>query len=79
MSILIKNIKMPKDQPLRMILYPNGQLFVDHGIHFTEYEAIAISRHGDLIEREPLKKSKDLESYYENVKNAPTIISAEEE
>ena len=56
MSILIKNIKMPEDQPLRMILYPNGQLFVDHGIHFTEYEAIAISSHEDLIENKPLKK-----------------------
>ena len=54
MSILIKGLKMPKDKPLRIVLNPNGQLFVDHGITFTEYEAVELPDHGDLIDRSAL-------------------------
>lgn len=42
MSILIKNMEMPKDKPLRIVLNPNGQLFVDCGTWFKEYKAIEI-------------------------------------
>lgn len=57
MSILIKGMKMPKDQPTRIVLNPNGQLFVDHGTWFTEYEAIELPDHGDLIDKTDLMAS----------------------
>ncbi len=52
MSVLIKGMKMPKDKPIRIVLNPNGQLFVDHGVHFTEYEAVELPLHGRLIDAE---------------------------
>lgn len=58
MNILIKGLKMPTNQQARIILYPNGQLFVDHGTWFTEYEAIEFPDHGDLIDRD--KMAEDL-------------------
>ena len=54
-DILIFGMKMPKNEPLRLVLNPNGQLFVDHGVTFTEYEAVELPEHGDLIERDALK------------------------
>ena len=49
-DILIFGMKMPENEPLRLVLNPNGQLFVDHGVTFTEYEAIELPEHGDLID-----------------------------
>ena len=48
-DILIFGMKMPENEPLRLVLNPNGQLFVDHGVTFTEYEAIELPEHGNLI------------------------------
>lgn len=53
-DILIFGMKMPTDEPLRIVLNPNGQLFVDHGVTFTEYEAVELPEHGDLIDRDAL-------------------------
>lgn len=72
MSVLIKGMKMPTDQRARIVLHPNGQLFVDHGTWFTEYEAIELPDHGDLIDRDKVVAwladwSKQLiETYGEN-------------
>ena len=93
MSVLIKSMEMPKDKPIRIVLNPNGQLFVDHGVHFTEYEAVEIKPHGRLIDRDALlesikearKKDPDVEDVYiddyfimaEWLMSAPTIIEAE--
>ena len=55
-DILICGIEMPTDEPLRIVLNPNGQLFVDHGLTFTEYEAVELPEHGDLIDRDALFK-----------------------
>lgn len=50
MSILIKGMKMPIEQALRIIL-KNGQLFVDNGSCFAEYEAVEVpTPHGPLID-----------------------------
>lgn len=57
MSVLIKGLKIPKEQPMRIVLNPNGQLFVDHGITFTEYEAVELPDHGDLIDRDAFRKT----------------------
>ena len=51
-DILIYRMKMPENEPLRIVLNPNGQLFVDHGVTFTEYEAVELPGHGDLIDRD---------------------------
>lgn len=51
MSILIKGVKLPKKQPMRIVLNPNGQLFVDHRTFFEEYEAVELPDHGDLIDK----------------------------
>lgn len=50
-DILIRGMELPKNEPLRIVLNPNGQLFVDHGVTFTEYEAVELPEHGDLISR----------------------------
>lgn len=52
MSVLIKGVKLPKKQPMRIVLNPNGQLFVDHRTFFEEYEAVELPDHGDLIDRD---------------------------
>lgn len=49
-DILIRGMEMPENEPLRIVLNPNGQLFVDHGVTFTEYEAVELPEHGDLID-----------------------------
>ena len=56
-DILIFGMKMPENEPLRLVLNPNGQLFVDHGVTFTEYKAIELPEHGDLIDRDALIKT----------------------
>jgi len=51
-DILILGMEMPKNEPLRLVLNPNGQLFVDHGVTFTEYEAVELPEHGNLVSRD---------------------------
>lgn len=55
-DVLIKGMKMPKDKPIRIVLNPNGQLFVDHGVHFTEYEAVELPPHGRLIDADAMSE-----------------------
>ena len=57
-DILIRGMEMPENEPLRLVLNPNGQLFVDHGVTFTEYEAVELPEHGDLIDRDEYVKSE---------------------
>ena len=59
MSVLIKGMEMPKDKPSRIVLNPNGQLFVDHGTWYTEYEAVEIPPHGRLIDADSVEKQID--------------------
>lgn len=59
MSVMIKGMKMPKDKPSRIVLNPNGQLFVDHGTWYKEYEAVEIPPHGRLIDADALIKLLD--------------------
>lgn len=54
MSILIKGLQMPKDKQLLIVLNPNGKLFVANEAWFTEYEAVELPDHGDLIEKRPI-------------------------
>ena len=89
MNVLIKSMKMPQEQPLRMVLNPNGQLFVDHGAYFDEYEAVEVpTPHGRLVDADALKATfcaecnhtitcEDCDIDYHIGRLAPPIIEAE--
>ena len=87
MSVLIKGMKMPKEKPLRIVLNPNGQLFVDHGSRFTEYETVEVpTPHGRLIDADELEADTEWSERHDDyaafsraqINSAPTIIEAEE-
>ena len=90
-DILIFGMKMPTDEQLRIVLNPNGQLFVDHGVTFTEYEAIELPEHGDLIDRDAFREENEyylhrefINPKYEDtlddlLKDAPVIVPASKE
>lgn len=92
MSVLIKGLKMPIDQPARIYLDPNGQCFIDHGHWFENCKAVELQPHGRLIDVDYADKyaHDELEvahNYLTNweasramqkiYQNAPTIIPAE--
>lgn len=78
MSVLIKGMKMPTEQRTRIVLHPNGQLFVDHGTWATEYEAIELPDHGDLVDRDELYvNTMDYCDLEEKILNTPAVIPAE--
>ena len=64
-DILIRGMELPKNDPLRIVLNPNGQLFVDHGVTFTEYEAIELPEHGDLIDLDAVVNCQYYDDMYE--------------
>lgn len=92
-DILIYRMKMPENEPLRLVLNSNGQLFVDHGVTFTEYEAIELPEHGDLIDISNAENALFVaENYHLNdykqgwndgikavIENAPVIVPSNKE
>lgn len=54
MSILIKGMKMPKEDELLCIrIYPSGKVTIDMDLHCKWVaEAVEVLNHGDLIDRE---------------------------
>ena len=80
-DILIRGISMPKNEPLRITLYPNGQALVDRGVYYDEFEAVELPPHGDLIDRDDLLLPAPIEDEYkrvhEIVRNAPVVIPAD--
>lgn len=87
MSVLIKGMEMPKDIPSRIVLNPNGQLFVDHGTWYTEFEAVEIPPHGRLIDADAIdwvegRDEQDRPVYLllkVQIDDIPTIIESEGE
>lgn len=78
-GIYIKGMEMPTDERVRVVIYQNGQVFVDHGTWFSEYEAISVPPHGRLIDADMLLEEFDgTYKYVALIKKAPTIIEAEE-
>ena len=79
-DILIFGMKMPENEPLRLVLNPNGQLFVDHGVTFTEYEAVELPEHVDLIDRSELNNSFESSDFdgepYDNVYSAICVVNS---
>ena len=90
-DILIRGMEMPTGEPLRIVLNPNGQLFVDHGVTFTEYEAVELPEHGEVIDRDAFIKNECLDrdcldcecddrcDMIKNLKTAPVIVPASKE
>lgn len=82
-DILIFGMKMPENEPLRLVLNPNGQIFVDHGVTFTEYEAVELPEHGDLIEKKTALAALYSDYAYAAMdiieKEVPVVIPANKE
>ena len=89
MSILIKGMEIPSEQYGKMVitLYPNGHVAEYVGDMGRVWEAVPVPPHGDLIDRDALMQHEVLLLrdggrlpiiYASYVRNAPTIIPAEE-
>ena len=49
-GVYIKGIERQTYASLKIILHPNGQLFVDHGTWYSEHKAVFVPDHGRLID-----------------------------
>lgn len=87
-DILIRGMEMPITYPLKVTIYPDGQVLSETvGAKDKHGFAVHVSLHGDLIERDALTISTavplDGKSYQyvhiDNIKGASIIIPASEE
>ena len=70
------------EKHITLTVFPNGYVAIyDARDSFIgETKAIPVPSHGDLIDRDMvLKKSWDMDTFYDAVRFAPTIIPAEKE
>lgn len=76
MSILIKGLKMPKEDELLCIrIYPSGKVTVDMDLQCKQVaEAVEVLNHGDLIDRDALNAT---DSWDWIRHDAPVVIAAE--
>ena len=90
MSVLIKGINMPKNEPLLLNIYPDGRVACN--LDSYSAQAIAIQPHGRLIDADALarkhrtiayKKGGSSYSFHMTAKawvdDAPTVIPASKE
>lgn len=86
MGIYIKHMEMPECCGYCPFVYKNycmakPSLRVEYADHNPRCPLISIPSHGDLIDRDALVRDngiKEIPEYYEVVRNAPIIISADE-
>ena len=88
MSILVKGIKIPKDEPLLVKINPNGTVSTTARNNYKKYNAVELPPHGDLIDYNFCLKNYELlhdddgNPVYavrmRDINAAPTIIEAEE-
>lgn len=83
MGLYIKGMEMPTgNNAVSIIIFPNGKVSLAHDHRFAEYaEAVPVPPHGRLIDADALVRDngiKEIPEYYEVVRDAPTIIPAEE-
>lgn len=91
MSLIIKGMEMPKNEPLLVKINPDGSVSTTARNSYRKYEANHIPPHGDLIDRDEYRDkfmngvyalcSDDSDNYRANAiidlfDDAPTIISA---
>lgn len=88
MSILVKGIKIPKDEPLLVKINPDGTVSTTARNNYKKYDAVELPPHGDLIDYNFCLKNYELlhdddgNPVYavrmRDINAAPTIIEAEE-
>ena len=81
-GIYIKGTDMPKDGEMLCVnIYPDGKVCINLDLECNRIAtAVPVPPHGDLVDRDMvLKKSWDMETFYDAVRFAPTIIPAESE
>ena len=89
MDILIKNMEMPKDGTLRLIIFPNGRVdeinSYNEACMSTDAKATEVPAHGDLIDRNTLKSKTHTASHLDgwkgvvlesDIDSAPVIMEA---
>lgn len=89
MSIFIKGLNVPNKYPVKVIINPTGEAFVDYGPYFETLEAVdVLAPHGRLIDADELIVFEAHVDGAQNglrfvpaefIEDAPTIIEAEEE
>ena len=90
MGVYINGMEMPKGKPICIIIDPAGQVrrYDLNNDKYTDdelFEAVRIPPHGDLVDRDKLRKNEfihDGDGYAvvmsRDIRNAPTIIPADE-
>lgn len=84
MSILIKGMEMPKNEPLLVKINPDGSVSTTAKNGYKKYEAVHIPPHGKLIDTDAVSLEGGPYEYdewckwaLEQYQDAPTIIPAE--
>lgn len=82
MGVYIKNMEMPTDHPLWIVVHSDGTVEANEvsasrpvGWQTLRNAAVPVPPHGDLIDRDALPTSR---VEWKDIVNAPTIILAEE-
>lgn len=80
MSVLIKGLKMPKEDALKVAIRDGiASVYLDEG-KADYYSVIELPDHGDLIEKDYLVKRCDAPHWYvwlNEIEDAPAVIPAE--
>jgi len=82
MSIFIKGLNVPNKYPIKVIINPTGEAFIDYGPYFETLEAVDVpAPHGRLIDADALPHytgyALSASEVAKAVEAAPTIIEAE--
>ena len=77
MSVLIKGMKMPKDgERLKVRIYADGQVIVDKGTYYEEYEAVELPDHGRLVDADDvIAESRSGDYWWETEQQVPGILN----
>lgn len=88
MSVIIRGLTMPKDEPLLVKINPDGTVSTTARNNYKKYDAVELPPHGDLIDYNFCLKNYELlhdddgnPAYavrMRDINAAPTIIEAEE-
>lgn len=92
MSILIKGMEIPTNEPMLIKINPDGSINTTAKNGYKKYKAIPVTAHGRLIDADALIKELSIDDadepngatllmavFLEVLKAAPTIIPADEE
>ena len=79
MSILIKGMEMPtEDEEIIVRIDSSGTVMTEYALPISWAKAIPVPPHGRLIDADELANSIIGAIYHSDLRDAPTIIPAEE-